>query len=224
VNPDPPGPRPKVRQVLGVCLDGLPFVAAAWVVTGLAHAFGGPWVASAFGLLAFFVTWFFRDPERTATGGPRAVLSPADGRIIDVRRVPYPRLLSGEATRISIFMSVFNVHVNRIPCSGVVRAVHYNPGKFRVASVEKASLENEQAAVVVDTDTGPPVMFVQIAGLIARRIVCHLSPGERVERGGRFGLIRFGSRCDVYLPEGAEPRVRPGETAHAGETVLGELK
>ena len=213
-----------MRRWMGLCLDGLPFVgiplfvAVAFLVSTQA-VFSLPFFALAIG-----IAWFFRDPDRRAPTDAKVIVSPADGKVVAVQRVPYPRLLAGEATRVSIFMSVFNVHVNRIPFGGTVRAVHHNEGKYFAAFVEKASLQNEQTTVVLDTDRGVPIMFVQIAGWIARRIVCRLYPGERVERGERYGLIRFGSRCDVYFPDAIEVKVRPGDIVKGGETALGVFR
>jgi len=214
----------RVRRWMGICLDGWPFVGGAATLTLLGGWLGGwPWAVVP-GLATFFTAWFFRDPERSLPSEPGGIVSPADGRVIDVRRVPYPRLLPGEATRVSIFMSVFNVHVNRVPYAGRVRQVHSNPGKFFAAFAEKASLENEQTAVCVDTDRGVPLLFVQIAGLIARRIVCRLAPAERVQTGERFGLIRFGSRTDIYLPDDVEIRVKVGDRVSGGASVIGVFR
>lgn len=206
---------------MGICTDGLPFVGAA---VAIALTLG--WAAGAAAslpawLLAAFVAWFFRDPDRVPPADPRAIVSPADGKVIGVDRVPYPRLLTGEATRVSIFMSVFDVHVNRIPFDGTVRQVHRNPGTYFAAWAEKASLRNEQTAVLLDTGGGAPLLFVQIAGWVARRIVCRVAEGEKVGRGERYGLIRFGSRADVYFPSSARVLVRPGERVRGGETALG---
>lgn len=202
-------------------MDGFPFVGVPLVLgAGLAFSVGVPWAIPVL-VLAVFAAWFFRDPDRAAPADSRAIVSPADGKVIDVRRAVYPRLLKGEATRVSIFMSVFNVHVNRIPFGGTVREVYRNAGRYFAAYAEKASLENEQATVVLDTDRGIPILFVQIAGVIARRIVCRLEAGDRVERGERFGLIRFGSRCDVYLPDSVDVKVRSGDIVVGGETILG---
>ena len=216
-------PNRHVRKFLGVCTDGLPFITIAVLATIFVSALWGYWGAP-LALISVWMVWFFRDPARTIPSDPSAVVSPADGKVIAICRVPYPRLLNGEATRVSIFMNVFNVHVNRVPFSGVVRNLSYNPGRFMVASHDKASLDNEQMAVVVDTPKGGPILFVQIAGLVARRIVCRLREGESVERGLRFGLIRFGSRCDVYLPDSVEVSVGVGDRSIAGQTVLGRFK
>jgi phosphatidylserine decarboxylase len=205
-------------------VDGLPFVGIALTLSALvAVSLGVGWGVASLALPAF-TAWFFRDPHRVPPSDPKGILSPADGRVIGVDRVSYPRLLEGEATRVSIFMSVFNVHVNRIPFSGTVRKVHYNRGKYFAAYAEKASLENEQTAVLLDADGGVPLLFIQIAGWIARRIVCRLSEGDFVERGERYGLIRFGSRCDVYFPDSVDVLVEVGDRVSGGSTILGRIR
>jgi phosphatidylserine decarboxylase len=205
-------------------MDGWPFVVPAAALSVLAGVFLGRAAALPFLVLAGWVAWFFRDPERTVPEDAKAVVAPADGRVIDVRKVPYPRLLEGEATRVSIFMSVFNVHVNRAPFDGTVREVDYHPGKFFAAYAEKASLENEQSGVVIDTPKGSPILFVQIAGWVARRVVNRLNARERVARGERFGLIRFGSRCDIYLPANVDVWAEVGQKTKAGESVIGVFR
>lgn len=198
---------------MGIREEALPFAAPPFALAGAFLLFGlWPWAAF-FALVGTAVCLFFRDPERTPPQDESLLVSPADGRV----------LFAGEAdgrTKISIFMSVFNVHVNRAPCPGEVRALRYNPGKFMAAYAEKASLDNEQNRILLRTAHGDAEV-VQIAGLVARRIVCWLSPGDRVERAGRIGLIRFGSRVDLYLPSGsAEPLVEPGQVVRAGVTPL----
>jgi len=193
-------------------LDGiyyaLAFAAGGALVSYLAHpALGIPLY-----LLAAFCLYFFRDPERTIPEGPVAV-SPADGKVVAV--VPEP----GATTRISIFLNVFDVHVNRTPVSGVVTQVKYSPGKFLVASKEEASSQNEQSIITVDHQ-GSPVVFKQIAGLIARRIVCKAKPGDRVATGDRIGLIKFGSRMDVIFGPEWQITVKPGERVSAGSSVI----
>ncbi|HHL40318.1 MAG TPA: phosphatidylserine decarboxylase family protein [Deltaproteobacteria bacterium] len=203
-----------------IALEGVLFVAAPAVAAVAAWGAGLAWLAWPFGLAALFCCWFFRDPERVVPEGADLVVSPADGKIIRLERVREERLLKDEALKISIFMNVFNVHVNRVPASGRVLEVLYRPGRFFNASLDKASEENEKNYVLVEDDAGRRYVFCQIAGLIARRIVCRLAPGERVKRGERFGLIRFGSRLDVYLPTDSEPMVRRGEKVRAGSSVL----
>jgi phosphatidylserine decarboxylase len=176
-----------------------------------------------FSLLTVFVISFFRDPERSIPGGENAILSPADGKIIRIEPCVEERFLKGPAIKVSIFMSVFNVHVNRIPLSGRIAEVAYRPGKFVSANLDKASAANEQNALLLETVGGAKLLFVQIAGLIARRIVCRVKRGDRVGRGQRFGMIRFGSRVDVYLPPNAQIQARPGQKAYGGQTILGYL-
>ncbi|MBK7907844.1 MAG: phosphatidylserine decarboxylase family protein [Gemmatimonadetes bacterium] len=173
-------------------------------------------------LLVLWVAYFFRDPERSGARGERLVISPADGRVIDIVEVDEPAFLHGRAIRISVFMNVFNVHVNRYPVSGKVAYVHYNPGKFLNAAADKASLENEQSSIGVQT-ARHRVLFRQIAGLIARRIVTYSREGDDAEQGERMGLIRFGSRVDVFVPVGSVVKVALGERPQAGVTVLAEL-
>ena len=183
----------------------------------------GLWLlALALTVVALWVTWFFRDPERVGDRGASLVIAPADGRVIMVTEVDEPAFLHTRATRISIFMNVFNVHVNRYPVSGTVRFVHYNPGKFLHAAAEKSSLENEQMSVGLECGT-TRVLVRQIAGLIARRVITYSREGEQVEQGERMGIIRFGSRVDVFLPTASSVRVQVGEETLAGVTVLGTL-
>lgn len=178
----------------------------------------------AFGLtiIALWVAYFFRDPERSGERGDDVVISPADGRVVMITEVDEPAFIHGRALRISIFMNVFNVHVNRYPVSGTVKYVHYNPGKFLNAAVEKSSLENEQMSVGLDHG-GVRILVRQIAGLIARRIVTYSREGESVTQGDRMGIIRFGSRVDVFLPPGTPVDVKVGQTTFAGTTLLARL-
>ena len=173
-------------------------------------------------VLALWVAYFFRDPERMGERGKQLVIAPADGKIVQIAEVDEPAFLQSKAQRISIFMNVFNVHVNRYPVSGTVQYVHYNKGKFINAAADKASLENEQSSVGIETESNR-ILVRQIAGLIARRIVTYSKVGERVNQGDRMGIIRFGSRVDVFLPLGAKIRVKVGQTTIAGVTVVGEL-
>jgi phosphatidylserine decarboxylase len=176
-----------------------------------------------FSLLTVFVISFFRDPERTIPAGDKAILSPADGKIIRLESCTEERFLKGPAIKVSIFMSVFNVHVNRIPLSGRIAEVAYRPGKFVSANLDKASAANEQNALLLEAAGGTKLLFVQIAGLIARRIVCWVRKGDPVERGRRFGMIRFGSRMDVYLPPNVQIQARLGQKVYGGQTILGYL-
>jgi len=170
-----------------------------------------------------FCLWFFRDPERVAPQDDRAVVSPADGRIVAIVPEREDRFLNALATRVSIFMSPLDVHVNRSPVTGTVRQVQHTEGKFRAAFSDKSSLDNERNAVVLESG-GKRFVLVQIAGALARRIVCHVGPGDRLERGQRFGMIMFGSRVDVFLPPGVQPTVSKGERVRAGTSVLGRVQ
>jgi phosphatidylserine decarboxylase len=174
-------------------------------------------------LLALWVAYFFRDPERLGARGKQLVISPADGKVVQIAEVDEPEFVQGKARRISIFMNVFNVHVNRYPVSGTVKYVHYNKGEFINAAADKASLENEQSSVGIESDAGYRILVRQIAGLIARRIVTYSKVGEVVTQGDRMGIIRFGSRVDVFLPLDATISVKVGQLTYAGVTVLAEL-
>lgn len=203
--------------------EGYPFIGGSALVTVI-FALAGWWCLTTIAtLLTLFIAWFFRNPQRVPPPGEKKVVAPADGKVIFVGQVDEPRCGSDPVTKISIFMNVFNVHVNRVPVSGTVVDRFYNAGSFLNAALDKASLENEQCGLVVQTTAGQKVMFVQIAGLIARRIVTYPNVGDDIERGRRYGLIRFGSRVDVYLPPGTRIDARLGEITVAGETVLGEL-
>ncbi|MFD2740030.1 phosphatidylserine decarboxylase [Sulfitobacter aestuarii] len=176
--------------------------------------------------LTIWCYYFFRDPERVTPRRPGLIVSPADGIISLIEPAVPPAELGMPATpltRVSVFMNVFNCHVNRAPVAGEVKAVSYRPGKFFNASLDKASEHNERNSLRIAMPEGHEIAVVQIAGLVARRIVCFVKPGAPLRRGERFGLIRFGSRLDVYLPEGVDPMVRIGQTMVAGETVLAEL-
>lgn len=212
------------RERAPIAVEGIPFVIIAGIISLIFYFSGLIIPAGIFTLVTLFIIWFFRNPERTTPQGERNVISPADGKIIDIKEDAETRILKKRMLKISIFMNLFNVHVNRIPCNGRVIDILYNPGKFVSANLDKASLENEQNAVVLETPSGEKVIFIQIAGLIARRIVCWLKAGQFVRMGERFGLIRFGSRVDVYLPAGTEVMVSLGDKVKAGETILAVLK
>jgi phosphatidylserine decarboxylase len=192
------------------------------VLALLATAYSGP-VTTALGWIVFtFVLQFFRDPARPAPAGEGLVLSPADGRIVAVEETDDP-WLQRRALKISVFMNVFNVHSNRAPVDGEIKGRWYNPGKFINADLAKASTENERNAVWFQTRAGQDVTSVQVAGLIARRILCYAREGEQFTRGQRYGFIRFGSRVDVYLPTTAQPRVALGDKVKASADILAQL-
>jgi phosphatidylserine decarboxylase len=203
--------------------DGVPFIGAAAGVTLLAGWLGWVIVAAVGAILTCFVSWFFRNPSRVVPPGIRLVLAPGDGKVIAIEEEFEPRFIKDRSIRLSIFLNVFDVHINRIPCEGVVEEVQYQPGLFLVASRPDATLQNEQNALMIRTVQGAKVLCVQVAGLIARRIVCWVSSGDRAVSGERFGLIRFGSRMDTFLPVGTVVKVAVGDRVKGGETILGEL-
>lgn len=209
--------------------EGKPFMwiasVVAMAVTGaslIRHSTLLEFVAGVCILLAVWVAYFFRDPERDGDRGAQLAIAPADGKVVQVMEVDEPSFIHGRSLKISIFMNVFSVHVNRYPVSGRVTYTHYNPGKFLNAAVDKASLENEMSSVGIESGTYR-VLVRQIAGLVARRIITYSRPGDPCEQGQRFGIIRFGSRVDIYLPPDSTPRVRIGEHTVAGTTVIAEL-
>jgi len=214
---------------LNFAREGLLFIAIAAVVAAGAFGFAisrrswGLWLAAfVLLLLALWVAYFFRDPERIGERGSSLVVSPADGKLIMITEINEPSFLQARTVRLSIFMNVFDVHVNRYPVEGVIKYIHYNKGKFFNAATEKSSLENEQMSVGIDTGRYR-VLVRQIAGLIARRIVTYSKVGEPVRQGDRMGIIRFGSRVDVFLPTGSTVRAKLGDITTAGVTVLAEL-
>lgn len=204
-----------------IAKEGWPFLGIAVVAALVATQLLGAW-SWPFWIIAVFVLQFFRDPGRIVPQNPNAVLSPADGRIVVVEKALDP-YANREALKISVFMNVFNVHSNRSPVDGKVEKVEYFPGKFVNADLDKASTENERNAVVMTASNGQTVTFVQVAGLIARRILCYVDAGAELARGQRYGFIRFGSRVDVYLPLSARPLVTVGEKVSATETILAEF-
>lgn len=215
-----------VDRAVGVpfAKEGIPFIAVPAGVTLLAGWLG--WVVPAVGaaLLTAFVAWFFRNPARVTPKDPHLVVASGDGKVIAIEEEFEPRYLKDRAVRVTIFLNVFNVHINRMPCDGVVEDVQYQPGAFLVASRPEATLRNEQNALMIRTTEGIKVLCVQVAGLIARRIVCWATPKDPAVRGERFGLIRFGSRMDTFLPIGTSVRVAIGDHVKGGETVIGELR
>ncbi len=202
--------------------EGWPFIAGALIAALLVHVFAGGLWALPFWVVLLFVVQFFRDPPREVPQAQNAVLSPADGRIVKVERVRDP-YTERDTVLVSVFMNVFNVHSNRAPADGTVESVKYMPGKFVNADLDKASTDNERNAVVLKLANGERLAFVQVAGLIARRILCYVKPGDTLARGQRYGFIRFGSRVDVYLPLSARPKVTVGDVVYATRTVIAEL-
>ncbi|VFR77332.1 Phosphatidylserine decarboxylase [plant metagenome] len=204
-----------------IAREGWPFVAGSLALAVLA-SFWTAWAAIPLWIIAIFVLQFFRDPPRLAPDSTTAVLSPADGRIVAVEHVRDP-YADRDALKISVFMNVFNVHSNRAPVDGTVTHVQYFPGRFFNAALDKASLENERNAMVIHTPDSHVVTATQVAGLVAKRILCYVQPGDVLARGQRYGFIRFGSRVDVYLPPASRPRVALGDKVSATSTVLADL-
>lgn len=175
-------------------------------------------------LLTFFVVWFFRNPERSFEEKDKLLIAPADGKIIQIEDVElHSRTISGKFKKISIFMNIFNVHVNRAPYSGTIEGIYYHEGKFFSANLDKASLDNERNELMIRTDDGRVIWMVQIAGLIARRIICWVKQNDFIVKGERLGLICFGSRVDIYLPEDTNISIKVDDKVKAGETSLGYL-
>jgi phosphatidylserine decarboxylase len=214
--------------VIRTAPEGRWFIVVAWAVAvvliGLAVAKTSAWwvvAAALWGVLAVWVVAFFRDPERTWSRGEQLIVAPADGKVVSVTQVDEPTFFQGRAERISIFMNVFDCHVNRYPTDGTVTYRHYNPGAFGHAGAEKASLSNEQSSIGLTTARGK-VLIRQIAGLVARRIVTDHQPGREVHQGERMGMIRFGSRVDLFLPLGTPVLVHVGDTTRVGVTVVAQ--
>ena len=206
-----------------VAAEGWPFILPLAAVTVLCFLFGWKQIGYVALALSLFVLFFFRDPERTIPEGKGVIVSPADGKVIVIKDIYEPDYLKQDVKQISIFLSVFNVHVNRTPIGGTVEMVKYNPGKFLVASVDKASLDNEQTGMVI-SDGKNKVLVKQIAGLIARRIVCYAKTGDTVKAGERYGLIRFGSRVDLFLPKNTDLMVKVGDRIKGARDVIGVIK
>ena len=202
--------------------EGYPFIIVFIFIT-LAVAFVRlPWLTALFLVLTLFMFYFFRDPERTVPQGRGLFISPADGRVILIKEIREEEHLKTQVIKISIFMSPFNVHVNRAPCDGVVRTVKHTPGRFFAADKDEASMLNENIAMVLEAGEGT-ILVRQVAGFIARRAVCRVKAGDKLKRGERFGMIKFSSRLDVYLPLNAKIKVKLGDRVKAGESVLGAM-
>jgi len=207
-----------------VAREGLPIIIPVIFIALIFAGLGWVIPAAVMGVLGVFSLWFFRNPKRVVSGGEEVISSPADGKVIEIKKDARHELLTGPQIKVSIFMSIFNAHINRVPCGGRVEKVKYYPGKFFSANLDKASHENERNAVLIKRPDGKMILTVQIAGLIARRIACWVREGMEVSRGERFGLIRFGSRLEVFLPPEALVLVKEGDKVRAGETPLGEVR
>jgi phosphatidylserine decarboxylase len=205
---------------LPIAKQGLPYIISLAVPLVLFVLLGWTFIAALTLIATLLVINFFRDPERVTPQVPDAVVAPADGQIIFAEKAYEDRFLNKETLKISIFMNVFNVHVNRIPCSGEVETIHYEKGTFLAANLDKASKNNEHNAIVLRIPGGEKIVFIQIAGLVARRIDCWVQPGESVRRGERFGMIRFGSRLDVFVPTDSRLAVDKGQRVKAGESII----
>lgn len=207
-----------------VAQEGFPFLLVT-LGTSLAFAIGGLWQGTVLCLcLSAYILFFFRNPERIAPGGVDQMASPADGKVIFVGPATERDFLHEERTKISIFMSLFDVHINRTPVDGTVKGLKYHPGRFLAAFDDRSVDENERNAILLETSRGESLVMVQIAGLIARRIICYPTQGSFLMKGSRFGLIQFGSRVDVYLPKGADALVKVGDRVYGGESLLAKLK
>jgi len=204
--------------------EGFPFVIVSCILTFLFLCLGLLFVSILSGFVSLFIIFFFRDPDRKNTAPDRAVLTPADGRILQIQHLEDDNNPLGEpAVKVSIFMSVFNVHVNRIPIGGTIKNITYHPGKFLSANLDKASEQNENNRITLQTPDSRKIVFIQIAGLIARRIVCWVKNGDCMEPGQRFGLIRFGSRLEVYLPYATKITAQLRQKVIAGKTIIGYM-
>lgn len=214
----------RINNRLPVAREGIPFIIIGTGLTSIFLILNWKFLASPLAVLTLLIIYFFRDPDRTLINEERAVLTPADGKVISIEKLNNTdNPLKAPAIKISIFMSIFNAHINRIPIKGKIAQLSYHPGKFFPANRDKASLYNEHNIVTLETDQRKKIVLIQIAGLIARRIVCWVKKGDLVETGQRFGLIRFGSRLEVYLPSDTTLMVKKGEKVKAGQTIIGYI-
>jgi phosphatidylserine decarboxylase len=206
-----------------IAKEGYPLILTAATLTVLAFLIGWRWAAILSALATLAVTAFFRDPKRRIPAGEGLIVSPADGRVVSIAEVKSDTSGGDAATRVSIFLSPLDVHINRVPVAGKIEEVRYRPGKFLAAYKDEASQRNEQNALKIIDNDGRSLGVVQVAGVVARRIVCRVKPGDRVARGDRFGMIMFGSRTDTYLPKGCRVQVVEGQKVKGGETILGSF-
>ncbi|RMH34867.1 MAG: phosphatidylserine decarboxylase family protein [Nitrospirae bacterium] len=208
---------------LPIAREGVPFVALTGLPAVLALWWGWSTLSMTLLLVSAYTAWFFRNPTRAIPEGEHVLVSPADGKVVAVEQEFEPKFLKDHAIRVSIFLNIFNVHINRTPCAGMVLDCLYQPGCFIAANRPEASIRNEQNAILIERTDGKKILCVQIAGLIARRIVCWVTPGERVAKGERFGLIRFGSRVDLFVPHYTHVTVKVGDSVYGGTSIIGEL-
>lgn len=208
---------------LPIAREGIPFVMGAALPAVFAGLMGWKGAAVTFGALTCFTGWFFRNPSRQIPRGDDLILASGDGKVIAIQEEYEPRFIKDQCIRISIFLNIFDVHINRMPCAGTVVDMAYQPGQFINASEPEATIRNEQNAVMIETPTQQRVLCVQVAGLLARRIVCWVQTGETAVPGERFGLIRFGSRMDTYFPVNSRIRVKVGDCVKGGESILAEF-
>lgn len=214
----------RINNRLPVVREGLLFITVSSAITCIFLYFGLLFLGIFAGVMSLFTIFFFRDPKRENRVHEKTVLTPADGKILGIQHLQdNDNPLGKPAIKVSIFMSIFNVHVNRIPTAGRILKIIYHPGKFFSANRDKASEQNENNRIILETSDGREIVFVQIAGLIARRIVCWIKEGVKVQAGQRFGLIRFGSRLDIYLPDDTKLLIQPKNKVKAGKTILGYL-
>lgn len=206
-----------------IAVEGLKFIIPLAILAVVLFLLGLIIAGGIVLIFSLFVLFFFRDPRRIIPQGDSLVVSPADGKVVAIEQVDEKDYLYQSVRRISIFLSVFNVHINRVPISGTIETVKYNPGKFHIAALPKASLENEQTAMIVTT-SNTKILVKQIAGIIARRIICYVQPGAVVKKGERYGLICFGSRVDIFLPENFEIRVKVGDRVKGAEDIIAVLR
>jgi phosphatidylserine decarboxylase len=212
-----------LKTKLRIAREGFPWILPMSFLTLLSLAVGWNWVSGLFALCTLAFVGFFRDPERVPPTGEDLVLSPADGKVVGIKEVEKGRLLERPGTQVSIFLSPLDVHVNRAPIKGWVEEVQYHPGRFFAAFRDKASSKNEQNAMLIVDSARRSLSIVQIAGVLARRIVCYVKKGEVLERGQRLGLIMFGSRVDLFLPRGSQVKVVEGQRVKGGKTIIGRL-